>query len=306
MAPTCRILLLAAAVLPAMPAAAELPEPIIRMLVEAHRGGDDAQIAAVVKIAKRTYPDDAVEIDRLVAGDAAVLAQRRRAERRAEEARIRAAGFLDIWKGEVEVGGSRATGNSNVISLYASAKLVRDALEWRQRLQGRFDFQRTDGVQTVDRTLLAYQANYKFTPRFYTLGLAQYERDSFLGYSDRYTAGAGLGYDIADRAELKLSVEGGPAVRRTHYVDEGDRTTIAARASVSARWSLSPNLVFTQDAAGFIEQGNRNAVITSALDTKLIGALKARFSYNILYEHDAPEQRRALDTLSRATLVYSF
>ncbi len=235
-----------------------------------------------------------------------MLAQRRRAERRAEEARIRSAGFLDIWKGEVEVGGSRATGNSNVVSLYASAKLVRDALEWRQRLQGRFDFQRTDGEQTVDRTLLAYQANYKFTPRFYTLGLAQYERDSFLGYQNRYTAGAGLGYDIADRPELKVSVEGGPAVRQTHYVEEGDRTTIAARASLSARWSLSPNLVFSQDAAGFIEQGNRNAVLTSSLDTKLIGALKARFSYNILYEHDAPEQRRALDTLSRATLVYSF
>jgi putative salt-induced outer membrane protein len=105
---------------------------------------------------------------------------------------------------------------------------------------------------------------------------------------------------------LKIDFEGGPAFRYTEMIDGESETAIASRASLGLRWKISPTLQFTQDAALYIESGNNNAVATSALDTRLIGALKARFSYNVQYEKDAPVGRDPVDTLSRATLVYGF
>jgi putative salt-induced outer membrane protein len=42
------------------------------------------------------------------------------------------------------------------------------------------------------------------------------------------------------------------------------------------------------------------------LDTRLIGRLKARFSYDVQYEDRKLTGHEPLDTTSRATLVYSF
>ncbi|WP_116092174.1 DUF481 domain-containing protein [Sphingomonas crusticola] len=281
-------------------------DTIAAMLAAAYRTGDDATIKAVVGVAKATFPDDIAEIDRLAAGNAAVLASSRRDEQLREQARIAAATFFEIWKGELEFGASRSTGSSQVFGLYASARLNRDGLRWRQRFAGRIDYQRTDGNTTTDRMLVAYQPSYKWNDDFYAYGLVQYERDRSLGYSNRETAGAGIGVTAFKNASGKLDIEGGPAIRETDFVGQVDRTTLAGRASLAARFALSPTLSFSQDASVFIETGDTTATATTAIDTRLIGKLKARLSYNVQYEQDNLEGRNSLDTIGRATLVYAF
>ncbi|WP_442681036.1 DUF481 domain-containing protein [Sphingomonas sp. ASY06-1R] len=281
-------------------------DTIAAMLAAAYRTGDDATIKAVVGVAKATFPDDIAEIDRLSAGNAAVLASSRRDEQLAEQARIAAATFFEIWKGELEAGASRSTGSSKVFGFYASAKLSRDGLRWRQTFAGRIDYQRTDGETTTDRMLFAYQPNYKWNDDLYSYGLVQYERDRSLGYANRETIGAGLGITAYKSTAGTLNLEGGPAVRETDFIGQAARTTLAARASLAARFSLSPTLSFSQDASVFLESGDTTATSTTAIDTRLIGRLKARLSYNVQYEQDNLGSRNSLDTIGRATLVYSF
>ncbi|HWI86823.1 MAG TPA: DUF481 domain-containing protein, partial [Sphingomonas sp.] len=281
-------------------------DAIAAMLAAAYRTGDDATIRAIVGVAKATFPDDIAEIDRLAAGDAAVLATSRRDEQLREQARIAAATFFEIWKGELELGASRSTGSSRVFGLYASAKLNRDGLRWRQRLSGRLDYQRTNGTTTTDRMLIAYQPSYKWNEDLYAFGLAQFERDRSLGYSNRETLGAGVGLTVFKGKSGKIEIEGGPAVRQTDFIGQPRRTTIAGRASLAARFSLSPTLSLTQDAALFLEAGDTTATSTTAIDTRLIGRLKARLSYNLQYEQDVFEGRNSLDTIGRATFVYAF
>ena len=301
----------------AAPVAADVPpgfaarpiapgDTIAAMLAAAYRTGDDATIKAVVGVAKATFPDDIAEIDRLSAGNAAVLATSRRDEQLAQQARIAAATFFEIWKGELELGASRSTGSSQVFGLYASARLNRDGLRWRQKLTGRIDYQRTDGVTTTDRMIVAYQPSYKWNDDLYSYGLAQYERDRSLGYSNRETIGAGVGVTAFKSARGKLDIEAGPAIRETDFVGQPERMTLAGRASLTAHFSLSPTLNFSQDASVFLEDGDKTASATSAIDTRLIGKLKARLSYNLQYEQDAIEGRNSLDTIGRATLVYAF
>ena len=292
---------------PAPPPRAINPtDTIAAMLDAAYRTGDDATIRAVVGVAKATFPDQAVEIDRLAAGDAAVLAASRKEEQMRQQQRIAEATFFEIWKGELEVGASQSSGSSNVTGIYASAKLSRDGLAWRQKFNGRVDYQRTNGVTTTERALIAYQPNYKLSDDSYAYGLAQYERDTSLGISNRETLGGGMGITAFKTARGKIDLEGGPALRVTDFIGQPARTTIAGRASLAAHYALTPTLNFTEDASIFVETGDTTASATSAIDTRLIGRLKAKLSYNIQFEQDQTQGHSSLDTVGRASLVYAF
>jgi len=306
---------LTAALLLAAPALADDPQParviaptdtIAAMLDAAYRSGDDATIRSVIGVAKATFPDQAIEIDRLAAGDAAVLAQSRKEAQMRQQERIAEATFFEIWKGELEVGASQSNGTSDVGGVYASAKLTRDGLAWRQKFAARVDYQRTNGLTTTERALAAYQPNYKFSDDGYAFGLVQYERDRSLGYLNRETIGAGVGLTAFKSPRGKVDFEGGPAIRVTDFIDQPNRTTVAARGSLAARYTLSPSLNFSEDASLFVEAGDTTAISTSAIDTRLIGRLKAKLSYNVQYEQDTAAGQKSLDTVGRATLVYAF
>lgn len=288
------------------PRAIASTDTIAAMLDAAYRSGDDATIRSVIGVAKATFPEQAVEIDRLAAGDAAVLAQTRKEAQLKQQQRIAEATFFEIWKGELEVGASARNGTSDVTGIYASAKLTRDGLLWRQKMTARIDYQRTNGVTTTDRALVAYQPNYKLNDNSYVYGLAQYERDTSLGYANRETIGAGIGLTAYKSPRGKIDFEGGPAIRQTDFIDQHNRTTVAARGSLAARYALSPSLNFSEDASVFVEAGDTTATSTSAIDTRLIGRLKAKLSYNLQYEQDAAAGQKSLDTVGRATLVYAF
>lgn len=288
--------------------------PAARTLIEqAIASGDQAKARTVIDVARGSYPQDAAQIDALSAENDARAAERAAAQARERADRLASASFLDLWKGSIEVGGSRSTGNADALALYGAVTLDREGLKWRQALTARADYQRTDGTTSVERITAAYQPQYKFSDRFYGYALAQYEHDRFLGFDDRYTAGPGIGYAVVARPRFKVDFEGGPAARYTAYrtreddlAPRDDRTTVAGRASLGIDWKPSPTLEFRHHTALFLETGDSSVVATTSLDTKLIGPLKARFSYDVNYESDPGTEARNLDTVSRATLVYGF
>lgn len=296
----------------------DLPKPVRAMVASALAAGDPAGVDAVVKLASADYPAGAAEIRRMTADHyqqqatlraraaSDALAEQRAAARaaaeKAEQARIEA----QEWKGEIELGASRSTGNTRNLGLYGAMKLARDTDHWRHRFTARADVQKTNEVTTTERISGSWQPAYKLDDRLYAFGLTQYDRDRFLGIAHRFTAGSGFGYGLIAQTDIRLDLEGGPAVRYTDQTEEPSRTSLAARGSAALRWQVTPSFSLTQDAAFFVEAGGTNATATTAIDTKLFGPLKARFSYNLQYEQDAPAGQDKLDTLSRATLIYGF
>jgi putative salt-induced outer membrane protein len=292
------------------PPAAALPSAIRALIDAAIANRDAASIAAIFRFARQTNPLAVAQIDAMEAEyDAQVAEEKARAARERADA-LASASFLDNWRGEVELGASRSTGNTRNLGLYAAFKLTREGLEWRHAANGRIDYQETDEAPTAERVLASWQSSYKIDEAAYAYGIAQFERDRFLGVDSRFTLGGGAGYTLVSSREAKLTVEGGPAARRTRYNrfsdERGSETTLAARASVNLDWQVTPTLKLTQASALYVEADNTNASATTALDTKLIGALKARLSYNVQYESNVPGGNETIDTLSRATLVYSF
>ncbi|MET0269092.1 MAG: DUF481 domain-containing protein [Sphingomonas sp.] len=288
------------------PPPARLPDAVRSLIEAATASGDADAVAAIMRYARQTNPETLAQIDALDAEFTARQAAKTAAAARARADALANAALLENWKGEVEAGGSRFTGNNAGFGLYGAVNFVREGLKWRNTLTGRFDYQRTNGETVTERGIAGWRPNYKFDDRLYAYGLAQYERDRLLGYNDRYTGGGGIGYRLVSGPALNVEFEGGPALRHTDFVETGPTTRIAARASLGVRWAISPTLNFVQDGALFVEQGNNNATATTSLDTRLIGALKARLSYNVTYERSALATNDTLDTITRATIAYSF
>jgi putative salt-induced outer membrane protein len=81
---------------------------------------------------------------------------------------------------------------------------------------------------------------------------------------------------------------------------------VAARAGLNAKWQINDMLNFTQAATYYYDNSNNSLLALSQLTAKLNGRLSARFSFQYNNESNPPPGRLNSDTITRATLVYSF
>ena len=298
------------------PAAAKLPKSVKAMIDAAIESEDPETVRKVIALARKTNPKDAIELDIILAefdGRKGRLAREAEAKRVKQ---IKQAGLFDRWSGKGELGGFRSTGNSSETGLTAALGLTRDGLAWRHKLRGRADYRRNNGVTTREQFLAAYEPNYKISDRLFLYGLAQYERDRFQGFSARYAISGGLGYQIIDRADMKLSAKAGPAYRITEFVSGTSENRIAALVGVDFDWDLTERLKLTHDTNAVAETGGSATIIADSnntsinlvtgLNAKVSDSLTARFSYAIEYDSNPPEGAVKTDTLSRVTIIYDF
>ena len=287
--------------LAAMPAAAQqpTPAPVQAMVDDVFANGSDAEIAAVVKFARRTAPDMAEALDRRLAARAAERAT-------AEQARLANPAPLANWSGRGEIGASLAEGNTDTLGAYASLTATRQGQSWRHELRGEAAYQETNGVRTQERLMLAYEPRYKVNERLSAYGLLQAEHDPVLGYDARYSVSAGLGYQVLRSDALSVDLQGGPAFRHVDPVAGTDEDGFSGRAALDARLTLRPGVKLTQTGAAFLDSDGNTFSATTALEAQLFGPLAARLSYNVQYESDPTVGRVSTDTLGRITLVYGF
>ncbi|MXO66287.1 DUF481 domain-containing protein [Altericroceibacterium endophyticum] len=297
---------LAALTLPGI-AHAEIPPAVRAMLDAAIATGDRAKIATVFEIAEATYPG---EKDELSALHDAFLDQTKRSASLAakkKEARIRSASLIDMWSGEGQIGALRETGNSESLGLTAGVKMQRTGIDWRHKLHFLFDYQSTNGETTREQYLASYEPQYQLKGElFFIFGLAQFESDQFQGYDSRYSVSGGAGYRIVDSDDLQLSVQAGPAWRRTDFTDGDEESVLTGLAALNMDWKINDRVTLKQDADAYLRSENTTLSSTTSLEAALGGALSARASYAVEYATAPPDGSVTTDTLTRFTLVYGF
>lgn len=293
------LLLLAAAPVQQTDAGAMIPENIRAMLDAAIESGNDGDVSTIVKYARAADP---------LSGDAVLaIAEQWRADRTAaREAVIRQASFLNLWSGRAELGGFVTTGNSETAGGSVVLDANREGLQWRHKFHAQADYQESLGTTTREHYLVSYEPNYKFDERAYVYGQVQYEADRFLGYTDRFSASSGFGYSAIKSPAVQLDLEVGPGYRHTSFTDDTVQSSITGRGSVDLRWRLLPGLSVSQNAVAVAQRFNSTVSGTTAVTAKLLGPLSAQLSYYFQYESMPPAGRETTDTISRASLVYSF
>ena len=279
-----------------------LPAEVLKVIEAAMRDGDPAAVETVTRYALQAHPAAAAEIARLVSAFRAERAAQRAAAAPPEPA----SQARPTLTGSVEVGASRVTGTSSNFGIFAAGSVRRSSRSWSHRLNGRAEIQETDGRRTVERFSAEWQPRRSLGPRVYGFGIAQYDRDPFVGYSNRFSGGAGGGYVVSDDDRLRIELEGGAVWRLTDYRDDARSASLAARASLDLKWKLGPALELKQAGSLVLEDGSGNARATTAVDAALIGPLRLRMSYEVRYDRDRKRQVESTATASRATLVYAF
>lgn len=287
-------------------AQAELPDPVRAMIDAAIATGDDAKVRTVIDLARTTNPDDAAELDSIIAAYETNLAAAKAEEAAQQEAEIRSAGLFDNWSGRGELGAFNSTGNSSNTGVTASLGLTRDGIKWRHKLRARADYQRSNGVTTREQFLAAYEPNLKLSDRLFAYALAQYERDRFQGFSARYAMSGGLGYDVIVEDDMTLSIKAGPAYRRTERTNGTSEGNLAGLASADFDWTISDNITLTQDASAFIQSGSSTYISDTGLQAGIADNVKLRLSYTVEHDTQPPIGAENTDTLSRVTIIYDF
>lgn len=285
---------------------AELPESVRAMIDAAIAAEDEETVRVVINLARTTNPDDLAEIDAILSAYETDLAAAAAIEAATEEEAIRSASLFENWSGRGELGAFNATGNSSNTGLTATLALTRDGINWRHKLRARADFQRNNGVTTREQFLAAYEPNFKLSDRLFVYALAQYERDRFQGFSARYSASGGLGYDLIDNEDMALSVQAGPAYRRTERTNGTTDSNIAGLASLDFDWQLAESIALTQEASAFVQSGNSTYVSATGLQAGIADNVKVRLSYTVEHDTDPPVGAQSTDTLSRVTIIYDF
>lgn len=292
----------------ALPAAA-LAEPIpanVSAMIEA-AAKDPAKLKVVADIAKQTNPASAAEIDARV-GEIAAAAEAARVEKLSSQT------FFEGWTGEGEAGGFVSTGNTEETGVAVGLGLKKESLKWRHRVDAVADYRKTDGVMTKERYFAGYEGNYKFTDRLYAVGALSWEKDQFAGIDRRFAESLGLGYRVIDQKTLRLDVDASVAARQTDYVrpkvaipgKSYSESTVGGRLGGRLVWDISDSTSLSEVAVAYFDGNGNTLESTTALTTRLSGALAARASFNIRQESDPPFGREKTDTTTRASLVYSF
>lgn len=276
-----------------------IPDKVADMIRAAVDGGDPAELAATIKLAKKTNPHSVAEIDALVAQLQADAAARHHAE-------LERKGFFEGWTGQGQAGFSNATGNTRSTDIALGLNFSRIGLDWDHTFDATVDYQRQNGVESQSRYFASYDSHYKFNDRFYAVGLLSWEDARFSGFNSRLSEAVGLGYSILQDPDMTLSVEAGPALRQTHYIVGPSENDFAGRASINYLWKILPDLTFTQVVTFYGESRDNTLTSDTGLTANLIGSLAARLSYHLDYESNPPLALQTTDTITRLTLVYSF
>jgi len=296
---------LAALTLPTQ-AAAEIPPAIQAMIDAAIESGDPDKVAIVFELAKQTNPDDVDSLDALKAEYDAQQQKLAASEAAAKQAEIRNAGLFQNWTGQGELGAFRSTGNAQNTGVTVGLALTRDGINWRHKLNGRADYQESNGVTTREQFLVAYEPNIKLSDRLFAYALGQYERDRFQGFSSRYSASGGLGYDVIVEDDMHLSIKAGPAWRRTELIGGGSSSNLAGLAALDFDWTVTDGITLTQAANALIQSGSSTYISDTGVQAKIAGDFSVRVSYSVEHDTNPPAGSVRTDTLSRITLIYDF
>ncbi len=286
----------------AVPAAAMPPE-VEAMVREAARGGDDATLNAVVRVARATNPDDADEIQALGSSE---IAKVKAQVARAREERLAAQRMLEGWSGQGQAGAGFSSGNTRETSVVVGLNVTKEGRFIRHKFTGLVDYLRSNGITSRQKYALGYSGNYALRNGMSLVGTLGWEQDRFAGYTRRFTESFGLGYRALNKRGMTLDLEAAPALRQTLFVGGGSEEDFAARFSLAYRWQMNPGMQFTQNASVLTGDENTTINATSALTAKLSGKLSGRLSFNVQKETDPPIGRQSTDTSTRATLVFDF
>lgn len=211
------------------------------------------------------------------------------------------------WSGEIDLGGSRSTGNTDREQVSTAVEILRKYVVWNHEMKLSFDFARRDRETRTRRLVTSLESRYDPSNGFYGFLFFQYEDDKFSGFDYELTESAGVGYWIVKTQPVVWVIEIGPGARQSVVSETGKtETEIVGRGKSVFTWNISDTAKFSNDTTVTIGNDRTTTDNLSALSTRILGKLWAKFSFEIRHNSDSPANTKSTDTLSKISIAYKF
>lgn len=296
---------LAAGLMLATPAHAELPQPVRQMMEVAAREGNPAELAAVVKFARLTYPGDSVEIDNLLLAMESKPAQQT-AQAPVAPVEPAPAPAPVKWSGRGDLGGFHTSGNTDSFGITVGAVIKRSGAAWSHQVRLRGDYQESEGRTSREYLNAAYQSDWTISDQHYALGILEYERDVLAGLDHRSTSSLGLGWRAVREQNVAISLEAGPAYRKEWTRSGIERSSLAGRGALTSSWQLNDKVRLSNNMELVAEEDSNTIRAITGLQAKLTSRISSQISYDLRYQDRPLLGKEETDTVTRIGLTYDF
>lgn len=211
------------------------------------------------------------------------------------------------WTSSAEVGYVNTSGNTNTSALKLIFDIAYEVEKWKHA--GHFDTLQaeTDDIDTADKWLASYQADYKIDDKNYVWGRASYEDDAFSGFEYQAKLSAGYGRKIDIKDNMVLDLEIGPGYR--HFKDEtqpDSEDEALLRLFGKYIWNITDTSSFDQELTADYGEKQEEWKSVTALTAKINTSLAMKLSYTVKYLDEVPVGKQHYDRESVVTLVYTF
>jgi hypothetical protein len=188
----------------------------------------------------------------------------------------------NFWAGRVGAGANFQQGNTEQTETHVQASFKRRTVKNRVDLQYLGNYNTTDGLTIADNQRASAGWDRFVSRRFFLSPVQlEYFRDPFQNISQRWTVGAGAGYQIVDTSTVDWQVNAGLAYQHTRFDDvpEGEiesASTPALFVSTTYEQELMDGIDLDVDYRFFVvdeESGQYTHHFLTGLDFDLIGSL---------------------------------
>lgn len=218
----------------------------------------------------------------------------------------------DVLAGEVELGATLTTGNTDTSSYKGRLALKHELGNWENQylLEGLYK-EDTETV-TAKRYIIGAQGDYLIDSDSYIFTNMNYEVDPFTGYEYGFTAATGYGQKFINDDRTKLKAEIGPGfiyqrLDSTLAAIEGYDTdkSVVAHGVVHFETKLGDSSKFAQKLV--LNYGEKlDARSETSLTASIVGALAMKFAVIVRYNSDPLDNKTSTDTETNMTLLYAF
>lgn len=226
---------------------------------------------------------------------------------------------MGVWSGKGQLGFLDSQGNTVAESANAALDMALLEGAWKDALHLDGLYGKNADVVSAERYNAQWQTNYNLTGALFVFGALSYEHDLFNGFDYQASGTAGIGYQIFNSAQTKLSVQvgAGDRVERPETLTElpdgnYDRTLLGrenagvATAGVDFAQVITNTTTLTNSAS--VESGGGNTTIkdTFGFTVKMTTKLALGLGYNLQDNTNPPAGLKKVDSTETVNLVYAF
>lgn len=213
-------------------------------------------------------------------------------------------------RGNFNLGGNHASGNSNTSALNVSATYILRQQWHRVQMSGKFNRGEANGELAAENGSLSASYDYLLSRRFFISGQILEETDKFQLLTLRSTTTLAPGYYFYDRADRTLSIGVGPSLVYQKFRPEP--STVVPSASWFVHWyrDLPGGRVnLFHDHKGYRDLDDHGALRIDAqqgIRVNIYGDLSFNFEYDIRFNSNPVQGKKEVDSSIIFGLSYGF